>query len=55
MGGIHTLVAKTVKVPDPVYDKIVRQSEREDVSHGTVVRDWMDKAEKYDELEGRMR
>ena len=48
-------MAKTVKVPDPVYERIQRRAEREDVSHGVVVRDWMDKAEKYDQIEGRHR
>ena len=46
-------MGKTVKVPSPVYDRITRQAERQDVSRGVVVRDWMDKAEKYDELEVR--
>lgn len=44
-------VAKTVRIPDPVYAKIDREAEREDVSHGAIVRDWMDKAEKYEQLE----
>jgi len=52
-GALGWCVARTVKVPDPVYERIQRKAEREDVSHGVVVRDWMDKAEKYDELEVR--
>jgi len=46
-------MGKTVKVPTPVYERIERQASREDVSMGVVVRDWMDKAEKYDKLEVR--
>jgi len=48
-------MARTVKVPDPVYDRIQREAERQDVSFGTIVRDWMDKAEKWDEHERRAR
>lgn len=44
-----------MKVPDPVYDRISRVAEREDVSYGTVVREWMDKAEKYEEVESQHR
>jgi len=46
-------MGKTIKVPTPVYERIERQADREDVSMGVVVRDWMDKADKYEELEGR--
>lgn len=45
-------MAQTVKVPDPVYERIQRESERQDVSYGTIVRDWMDKAEKFEQMEG---
>lgn len=51
--GVSTSVAKTVKVPDPVYEQIEREADRQDVSYGTVVRDWKDKAEKFDEMEMR--
>lgn len=46
-------MAQTVKVPDPVYSRIVSTAEREDVSHGTIVREWMEKAQRFDELESR--
>jgi len=36
-----------------VYSKANRQAEREDVSIGIVIRDWMDKAEKFDEVNRR--
>jgi hypothetical protein len=46
-------VSKSIRVPDPVYSRITSQAEREDISRGAVVRDWMEKAEKYEELEVR--
>lgn len=49
------VVSKSIRIPDPVYERVTRESERQDVSRGTVVRDWMEKAEKYDEMEGRLR
>ena len=48
-------MGQAVKVPDPVYERIEREAEREDITRGAVVRDWMDKAEKYEQMEGRMR
>jgi len=45
----------TIRVPDPVYERIEREAERQDVARGTVVRDWMEKAEKAEKLEGRLR
>jgi hypothetical protein len=47
-------MAQAVSVPDPVYDRISREAERQDVSRGTIVRDWMEKADKYDEVEERL-
>ena len=46
-------MGKSIRVPDPVYSKITAQAERQDVPRGVIVREWMDKAEKFDELEGR--
>jgi len=46
-------MGKSIRVPDPVYSKAQREAERQDVSIGVVVRDWMDKAEKFDEMEVR--
>jgi len=46
-------MAKTVKVPDPVYRRIKQQAESRDVTLGVVVRDWMQDADRLDELEGR--
>jgi len=46
-------VSETIRIPTPVYDRAQREAERQDVSIGVVIRDWMDKAEKYDEMERR--
>lgn len=46
-------MGKSVRVPDPVYSKITTVADREDISRGAVVRDWMEKAEKYDEASRR--
>jgi len=46
-------MGKAVKVPDPVYRQIEQQAERQDVHYGVVVRDWMEKADRYDEMEVR--
>jgi hypothetical protein len=44
-----------ITLPEPVYREVIIRSEQDDINPGAVVRDWMDKADKYDELEGRMR
>ena len=46
-------MGKSIRVPDPVYSKITTQAERQDVSRGVIVKEWMEKAEKYDEIEVR--
>jgi len=48
-------MGSTVRLPDPVYERVTRTAERQDISRGAVVRDWMEKAEKFEELEGRRR
>ena len=53
MGALLPGMGKTIKVPDPVYSKARREAQREDVSIGVVVRDWMDAAEKFDEVNAR--
>lgn len=40
-----------VKLPDPVYERVSREADRQDVSRGVVVKEWMEKAERFDELE----
>lgn len=51
MGSLIPIVSKTVRVPDPVYNRLGRESERKDVSRGAVIREWMDKAEKWEQAE----
>jgi len=46
-------MGKTIRVPDPVYSKATTQAEREDVSRGAIVREWMEKAEEFDEVSRR--
>lgn len=46
-------MGQAVRVPDPVYSKATIQAERQDVSRGAIIRDWMDKAEKFDEVQRR--
>lgn len=48
-------MSQTIRLPDPVYDRATRIAEREDITRGAVVRDWMEKAEKYDQMEVRRR
>jgi len=44
-------MGKTVKVPDPVYSRIQTEADRQDVANGVVVKEWMEKADRFDELE----
>jgi len=46
-------MGETVKVPAPVYRRIEQQADRQDVARGVIVRDWMEKAEKYENMETR--
>lgn len=41
----------SVKLPDPVYERVSREAKRQDVTRGAVVKEWMEKAERFDELE----
>jgi len=46
-------VAKTVKVPDPVYSKATSEAERQDVSRGVIIKEWMEKAEQFERVTRR--
>jgi len=46
-------MGKTVRIPEPVYQRAERRAEQEDVAIGTVIREWAEKAEKYDYMEGQ--
>lgn len=43
-------MGKPVRVPDPVYSKVTSEAERQDVSRGAIIREWMEKAEKFEEV-----
>lgn len=46
-------MGQPIRVPDPVYSKATSQAERQDVSRGAIVREWMEKAERFDEVDRR--
>jgi len=46
-------MGKPVRLPDPVYRRATSEAERKDVARGVVIREWMEKAEKYDQMEVR--
>ena len=41
-------MAKVVKIPDPVYQRMSDEAQKEDISRGAVVKTWLDKADAYD-------
>jgi len=47
-------VTEPVRVPDPVYEALTIEAETQDVSRGVIVKQWMEKAEKYDQTEHRL-
>jgi len=46
-------MGKTVRIPYPVYSKATRQAERQDVSRGVIIKQWMEKADRFNEVERR--
>jgi hypothetical protein len=36
-----------------VYERATTEAERQDVSRGAIIREWMEKAEKFERMEGR--
>jgi len=46
-------VSEPVRVPDPVYEKLTREANHDDVSRGSIIKEWMEKAEKYEDMERR--
>ena len=46
-------MGKPIRVPDPVYSKATSEAERQDVPRGVVVKEWMEKAERFEEIEVR--
>ncbi len=45
-------MSRPVRVPDPVWERLERESEERDVSKGSIVAEWMDAADKLDRIEG---
>lgn len=43
-------MTRTVRVPDPVFEAIERESDRRDVANGVIVRDWMEEAQTGDDV-----
>jgi hypothetical protein len=41
-------MTRTVKIPDPVYERLSEQAEKQDIARGGVVHEWMEKAEAFD-------
>jgi predicted transcriptional regulator len=46
-------VTQSVRVPDPVYEQVSHEAERKDVSRGVIIREWMNKAEQFEEVQHR--
>ena len=46
-------MGKPIRVPDPVYSKATSEAERQDVPRGVIIKEWMEKADKFDEIEVR--
>jgi len=44
-------MTQTVRVPNPVYERIKREAEQQDVQLGTVVRDWMEAKDELEQIE----
>jgi len=41
-------VTRTVKVPEPVYERLSDEARKEDVSRGAILKIWLEKADAYD-------
>lgn len=44
-------MSEQIRVPEPVYDRLIRESERKDTTLGEIVRDWMEAADRLDEMD----
>lgn len=42
------MMTGVVKIPDPIYEQVSEQAEQADVSRGTIIREWSQKADAYD-------
>ena len=44
-------MSKPVRVPDPVYERLQRESDERDIPPMAIVGEWMDKADRLDEIQ----
>jgi len=43
-------MSDTVRVPEPVKQRLEREHDERGISRGAIIEDWMQKADAYDEL-----
>ncbi|AFH21803.1 hypothetical protein OSG_eHP9_00150 [environmental Halophage eHP-9] len=48
MQTLLSMMTGVVKIPDPIYERVSEQAEQADVSRGTIIREWSQKADAYD-------
>jgi len=46
-------MGKPIRVPGPVYSKATSEAERQDVSRGVIIKEWMEKAEQFERVTRR--
>jgi len=45
---VYMHVTRTVKVPEPVYERLSDEARKEDVSRGAILKIWLNKADAYE-------
>ncbi|UXF50633.1 hypothetical protein 7908G4C8_11 [Haloquadratum phage sp.] len=48
MQTLLSMMTGVVKIPDPIYEAVSEQAEQADVSRGTIIREWSQKADAYE-------
>ena len=48
-------MTQTIRVPDPVYERLQREAEQKDAIVGEVVRDWMEAADELEQYQNGRR
>lgn len=43
-------MTRTVKVPEPVYERLSDEAQKQDVSRGAIMKIWLNKADAYDSV-----
>ena len=46
-------MGQAIRIPDPVYRRVTSEAERQDVARGVIVKEWMEKADKFEEVQRR--